>query len=98
MLSDIISLVPDEQAVMTLVKRFDKLLRKYARFLEYEDAYNDLLLFFIELLHKLKDNSGLQNDDAIVNYISKAIKNHYICLSKNSERIKTIVFSDMTPA
>lgn len=69
MLLDIISLVPDEQAVMTLVKRFDKLLRKYARFLEYEDAYNDLLLFFIELLHKLKDNTSLLNDGVIVNYM-----------------------------
>lgn len=52
MLSDIIKQIPDERATLEFLKLFGKLLRKYARLLEYEDAYEDLQLFLIELLHK----------------------------------------------
>mgnify|MGYP000330877452 CR=1 FL=1 len=45
MLSDILLRVPEEEAVLELVSHFDNLLRKYANYLRYEDAYNDLLLF-----------------------------------------------------
>lgn len=40
----------DEEAMLELIKRFQPLIRKYARKLEYDDAYEDCLLFFIELV------------------------------------------------
>ena len=49
MLSDIIKQIPDESATLELLKLFDNLLKKYARLLRYEDAYEDLQLFLIEL-------------------------------------------------
>ena len=50
----------DKEAMQELIDRFQPLLRKYARKLGYDDAYEDCLLFFIELiknmdLKRLKD-------------------------------------------
>ena len=55
----------DNDAMMQLIRKFGSLLHKYANKLEYEDAYQDYVLYFIELvksgsLEKLKDkNDGL---------------------------------------
>lgn len=43
----------DEDAMLYLITRFEKLIRKYARKLQYEDAENDLILDFIELIKTL---------------------------------------------
>ncbi len=43
----------DENAMLYLITRFEKLFRKYARKLQYEDAENDLILDFIELIKTL---------------------------------------------
>lgn len=40
----------DEGAMMELIRKFDPLLHKYANKLEYEDAYQDYVLYFIELV------------------------------------------------
>lgn len=50
MLSKIISEIPSESAELEMLQRFEKLLKKYAKLLSYEDAYNDLVVFFLELL------------------------------------------------
>ena len=97
MLLELISQLPEETALLTLLSDFDKLLKKYARILSYEDAYSDLQLFFIELVLKLKDAEiTTNNNGAVVNYISKAIKNHYISLSKKKEYGDVIIFSDLS--
>ena len=95
MLSTIIREIPSESAELEMLQRFERLLRKYARLLNYEDAYSDLVVFFLELL--LSDNiKGLigKPDAIIVNYITKAIKNEYIRLSKSMQR-KYILYSDL---
>ena len=46
--------IGDENAMIELIARFDPLLKKYASKLNYEDAYEDALLFFIELIKRLR--------------------------------------------
>lgn len=95
MLSELLRQVPDAEAVEELVRRFDKSLRKYARYLRYEDAYNDLLTFFIELIQSAPLRATLdKGDGVIVNYIAKSIKGEYIKLSKSIDR-NILPFSDL---
>lgn len=97
MIKSLVDKLPDEAAALQLLEMFDKLLKKYARLLGTEDAYEDFRLFFFELLNKLRGkNICSENDGYIVSYISKSIKNHYIALSKirNSRREDT--FSDIS--
>ena len=95
MLSNIISEIPIESAELEMLQRFERLLRKYARLLNYEDAYSDLVAFFLELL--LSDNiKKLEGkpDAVIVNYIDTAVKNEYIKLSKLAKR-KYVLYSEL---
>lgn len=95
MLSTIICEIPNEDAILEMLRRFAKLLNKYARLLNYEDAYNDLMVFFLESL--LSDNMKKligKPDAVIVHYIAKTIKNEYIRLSK-SVKTKWILYSDL---
>ena len=95
MLSELLRQVPDAEAVEELVRRFDKSPRKYARYLRYEDAYNDLLTFFIELIQSAPLRATLdKGDGVIVNYIAKSIKGEYIKLSKSIDR-NILPFSDL---
>lgn len=97
MLSDIIKQIPDESATLELLKLFDNLLKKYARLLRYEDAYEDLQLFLIELLHTIKEKDiGSKSDGYIVKYIAVSIKNQYIAMSKRLKELKTTAFSDIS--
>ncbi len=43
----------DRSATLKLIEKFDPLFKKYAYKLYYDDAYNDLLFDFIELLHNI---------------------------------------------
>lgn len=45
----------DEEAMLELIKRFQPLLRKYAKKLRYDDAYEDCRLFFIELIKSVDE-------------------------------------------
>lgn len=86
MIHELISKTPDEDAILSLLLAFDKLLKKYAKMLEYEDAYEDLRLFFIELIYYIKEKGiGRENDGSVVRYISTALKNKYIALSKKKK-------------
>lgn len=97
MLSDIIKQIPDERATLEFLKLFGKLLRKYARLLEYEDAYEDLQLFLIELLHMMKEKDiGSKDDRYIVKYIAVSVKNQYIAMSKSLKELNVTSFSDIS--
>lgn len=88
----------DEGAMLELVRRFQPLLRKYAKKLKYDDAYGDCLLFFIELvkgmnLKRLNDN----RDQTAVSYIKVSVKNFYVKKSyKIMEQGREITFSELT--
>lgn len=92
MISHLILRLPEEDACVELLNRFDRLLKKYSRQLNYEDAYEDLRLFFIELVMKLKNSDLIQKGDGyLVNYISTAVKHHYIALSKNKRKLPILL-------
>ena len=97
MLKDLIEKLPNTDACLELIETFDKLLRKYARLLRFEDAYEELRLFFIELILQLKNKEICDdNDGYIVSYISKAVRNQYIALSKRRRMKTEIVLSDIS--
>ena len=88
----------DQMAMMELIDRFQPLLRKYAKKLGYDDAYEDCLLFFIELITtmKLKKLNGWK-DQSVVSYIKVSVINFYkkkICKVIKEEQ--EIVFSELT--
>ena len=72
----------NSEEMLSLVKQFKPLLKKYAYYLQYEDAYPDLQLRLLAVFSKIVENNILMNDAQIVSYIETAIKNEYIFLSK----------------
>lgn len=97
MIKSLIDRLPDDAAALQLLGMFDKLLRKYARLLGTEDAYEELRLFFFELLDKLKSKELCSDSDGYaVNYISKSVKNQYIALSKARNSRREDTFSEMS--
>ena len=68
----------DEKAMLELINRFQPLLKKYAKKLGYEDAYEDFLLFFIELVKTidLKKLNTLK-DQTVAAYIKVSVTHFY---------------------
>ena len=61
----------NHDAMLQLITRFQPLLKKYARILNYEDSYNDLVLLFIETIHVIRPclkNKSCTNGYDLVNY------------------------------
>ena len=81
----------DKQALETLVEKFSPLIKKYAHLLRDEDAYNELALFLIERLLSLPLDGFAEKDGDyhILAYLSKAVKNKYVALSKEEEHYLT---------
>lgn len=97
MITSLIDRLPDDDAALQLLEMFDKLLRKYARLLGTEDAYEELRLFFFELLDKLRRKKLYNNSDGYaVSYISKSVKNQYIALSKARNSRREDTYSDLS--
>lgn len=88
----------DDDAMLELIRIFQPLLRMYAYKLRYDDAYNDLVLFFIDLV-KTSELCRLRNwtDPAAVSYINTSVTNFYI---RKSQRIaregKEVPFSELS--
>ena len=62
-------------AQLQIVQRFQPLLKKYAALLKYEDAYSDLQLYLLELLHSGKLTKLQRKDDGtLVKYIESSIR------------------------
>lgn len=88
----------DEKEMMELINKFNPLLKKYAAKLNYEDAYSDILLYFIELIKSFNLNHiSCLKDAAAVSYINVSIKNFYCKkLQKIIKMKKEIVLSSLT--
>ena len=96
MIKQLISKLPDDTACITLLTRFEPLLKKYSALLTYEDAFEDLRAFFIELINKMANHEiALKSDGQIVNYIVISIQNYYIHLSKSHSFTPTL-FSELS--
>ncbi len=97
MIIELIKELPSEQAVLKLIAKFDKLLHKYANQARIEDSYEELRLFFIELLFQIKDRGICsENDGQVVNYINKALRNKSFQLNREGDNVNYILMSDMS--
>lgn len=88
----------DEEAMLELIKRFQPLLKKYAKKMRYDDAYEDCLLFFIELVKTMDlKKLNITKDQAIVSYIKVSVTHFYSKKTRSLfEKEKEIAFSDLT--
>lgn len=97
MLAELIEELPNENAYLELLNRYQKLLYKYANLLGYEDAYEDLRLFFLELVYHMHDAPVLKKGEgAVVKYIVMSIKHKYIALSKRRGQCCESSFSELS--
>ncbi|RKI79750.1 sigma-70 family RNA polymerase sigma factor [bacterium 1xD42-87] len=88
----------DDEAMLELINRFQPLLKKYAKKLRYDDAYEDCLLFFIELV-KTMDLKKLNTmrDQSIAAYIKVSVAHFYSKKTRGIyEKEREIAFSDLT--
>ena len=88
----------DKEAMQELVDRFTPLMKKEAKRLAYEDAYEEIRLFFIELIDSIKiETIKLKEDGGITSYINVSIINFYNKETmKNDRRKKEIVVSALS--
>ncbi len=87
-----------EEDMLALIERFKPLMVKYARKLNYEDAYNDIVLCFITLI-KSQNLCKLVSkaDNIIVTYINHSIINFYNKkIPKIISRKNEVVMSELT--
>ncbi|GFI16016.1 hypothetical protein IMSAGC009_01177 [Lachnospiraceae bacterium] len=88
----------DKLAMLEMIERFKPLLKKYAAKLKYEDAYDDILLYFIERIKNFNlEKQICRNDEAVASYMKVCIKN--FCNKKGKESAKSkneIVLSALT--
>ena len=65
----------DKNAMEQLIRKFSGLLHMYAKKLNYEDALNDMILQFIEVIYRISvDKLSIQSEGAIIKYICHAMK------------------------
>ena len=75
----------DDNAMIEIIEQFTPIIDKYTRLMNYdEDCRSELVLKLIALVKNEIDTEKMQNtgDGAIVNYITHAIRHHYIAFSK----------------
>lgn len=71
-----------------LISKFQPLLKKYTYMLNYEDAYNDLLLALINLIKTIRLHEMKSHEDApLLIYIKQSIYHTYIALSKEYRKL-----------
>jgi DNA-directed RNA polymerase specialized sigma subunit len=59
-----------------LINKFNPLLKKHAHYLDYEDAYSDMVLWFIVEIKNIKPHTiKNQNEASMLSYINMLVKN-----------------------
>lgn len=89
----------NKEATLDLIKKFEPLLKKNARLLNYEDAYNDLVLDFLELIQRININQIRDfNEGAIIIYIQKSLRNCFLKRLKSIQNYmeRNVPFSEIT--
>ena len=89
----------DKDAMLSLIKRFDPLIKKYGRKLETEDGYNDMVAEFLGILSRFNCESIVgRQDGAMVTYIEKAVYHAYTkLLRQHIERDRPFLPIDLLP-
>ena len=89
----------DKEAMQELVDRFTPLMRKRASKLGYEDAYEDIRLFFIELIYFMKlEKIRLKEDGGITSYINASVNNFYNKETRKSDKWRREIVVSALPA
>lgn len=89
----------EKDEMLSLLRQFDPLLKKYAHELRYEDAYNDLQLCFIELIERIKIEGFIgKGEEYLLSYIRKSVVSFSIKLSKQKmyhrvDKLQNVDFS-----
>lgn len=88
----------NEDATLELINNFQPLLKKYAFILNYDDAYEELLIDFLELISRIHlDRLRIYSEGTIVSYIQKSIHHSYIKQSKRIKKLRNIsLHSDLS--
>lgn len=82
-LDKIIKAQEDPENLIILLNDFRPLLKKYARKLNYEDAYYDMQVLFIEMIFKIKADNFPKEDKYVLSYIAKGAYNIFLqCLAQ----------------
>lgn len=88
----------DEDALLILIEQFMPLINKYKRKLDCDGSETDLLIKFIEIA-KSEKTVKLTTDKQLIKYIETCIRNEYIRLSKNQNKVQKsellILYDDM---
>lgn len=86
-LIDLISEAKEENpnSMLEIIKLFDPIISKYSRAANWdEDIRSELIVFLIEITHKIDpDSFRSKNDYAVLKYISKSIAHKYIHLNRS---------------
>ncbi|MFT8889571.1 MAG: sigma-70 family RNA polymerase sigma factor, partial [Ethanoligenens sp.] len=88
----------NKEAITLAINKFMPLVKKYAYFLGYQDAQQDIIVLFLEIINKIPIQKFDQNrkNELTLSYISKSMKNGYITLSKK-KRLKDLYIEDVIP-
>lgn len=88
----------DSDSTLKIIEKFNPILKKYAYSLYYEDAYDDLLVDFTELLFNISVEKIQNKDDGcIISYLTRSIHNSYIKkLIKIKQMRNFTIYSDLT--
>jgi len=88
----------DKDATLMLIKKFNPLLKKYAGKLNYEDAYDDLVIEFLQILHDMQiDHIRNKNEGIIISYIAACLHSSYVKLLIKIQHIHNfILYSELS--
>lgn len=88
----------DEEAMLSLIETFNPLIKKYARKLNDMDSYDEILLYFIEIIKNLKiETLRNQTDAGIVTYINKSVYSFYCHkVQKIIQKKNEVIMSNLT--
>jgi len=88
----------DGDSTLKFIEKFNPILKKYAYSLYYEDAYDDLLVDFTELLFNISIEKIQNKDDGcMISYLTTSIHNSYIKkLIKIKQMRNFTIYSDLT--
>lgn len=88
----------DNDAMLELIGRFRPLMLKYAKKLNYDDAYEDMVFEFIRLIKTgAMDNLNDRQDKTVISYIKECMVNFYKKKVQSVIKLhKEIALSDLT--
>lgn len=84
----------NDESLLWLISKFNPIINKYSKKLNYEDSYEEMQFLFIKAIKNIKINKiRNESDGALVKYLERIIYNNFIMSSKHYEYIKSHEFN-----